>query len=108
ISRLLKCLLDFYDFVSFNSVTFLDIIVILNGDTAFYPALHFTHIILKSFQGIDRSNLTFFRWINHNSITDHPHKVVTVYGPFLDDTTRYSSHFGYLEGTSYFKLSGYF
>src|SRR6478672_10274254 len=73
---LLQCSFHFFFFVSFYNITSLDVIVVLDGQSAFHTYQYFLHII---FEALQRAQFSTCRgiWIHHDTIPDHSHLIIT-------------------------------
>src|SRR5688500_17643327 len=73
--------------ITFNHVTHLNIIEAIYTDPAVKPALHFTRIVLMTFQG------TKLPCINNNTIANQSDRVVSFDGSICHHTTSNGSNF---------------
>ena len=58
-------------FIHFDLIANLDIIIVLDANTAFEALLDFTGIVLKATQGFQ------FPFVNHHVVTQHPYFFTT-------------------------------
>ena len=84
--RTLERSLDLFDSVSLDNVTYLDVIVTLDIETAVLTQCHFLDIILESLEG---SELTC---VDHDTVADHAHFGSSLDLTIADNTSRDCSH----------------
>src|SRR5688572_25399452 len=86
-SRFLQCPLNFFFFVTFNDIANIQVVELLDADTAFETGPNFRYIILKAFQ---RQNLT---GVNYDTIPNDPNFGVPGNSTIRNHTACNSTHF---------------